>query len=61
MGCLYLQNNEKLLFGHDSVAKKQSKKPKKKAGRKRKYDIIRRYSDIEDDIDKGYKIFKVIK
>ncbi|CAI2363596.1 unnamed protein product [Moneuplotes crassus] len=43
--------------------KKKAKKPriKKRPGRKRKYDTITKYSDLEDDIEKGKKIFKISK
>ena len=62
MACLFLLNNAKEIFNHESKAKKQIRnKVKKKAGRKRKYDIISQYSDINEDINNGKKIFKICK
>ena len=55
-------NNAKDLLNHNGYFKKKIKsKIKKRPGRKRKYDIIAKYSDLEEDINQGKKIFKITK
>lgn len=59
-GMFISSKKAKILFDHDGIpCKPKNKKPKKRPGRKRKYDVIKGYSEIDDLIQSGMKIFKI--